>query len=80
MFEALPDGRIIHKCYEIKNNGKEIFKRQRFEDLEECKSVCLDLIAQHSLYHRSDFNPVILAITEESLFVYDTDNRTMKGV
>ncbi len=80
MFRATDDGRMIHECYELRNNGREIFPRQRFEDLEDCKSACLDLIEDKAVIRGSDFNPMIIKVIEETIFMYDNDNRTMKGV
>lgn len=84
MFKATEDGRIIHECYELRNNGNEIFDRKRFEDLDECKSACLDLIElytnSHIFNYGSDFRPEIHQVSETVLFVYDPENRTMKGI
>ena len=79
MFKATEDGRIIHECYELRNNGKEIFGRKRFEDLNDCKSACLDLIENKVMYG-SDFKPEIHQVSETVLFVYDPENKTMKGI
>ena len=87
MFRSTEDGRIIHECYELRNKGKDIFKRQRFEDLEECKKACLDLIEEmvnsHILSYStyaSEFKPEIHQVSETVLFVYDPENKTMKGI